>query len=91
MLRRLKALGANQSELLDIYIKQVRSVLEFAANKADIERVKKCALSIILGKQYQSYDSAIQVVNIEKLTVRREALCLKFAQKCLRNPGPKGD
>ena len=30
MMRRLKGLGANQNELLDIYHKQVRSVLELA-------------------------------------------------------------
>ena len=30
VLRRLKALGATESELLDVYDKQVRFVLEFA-------------------------------------------------------------
>ena len=31
MLRRLKQLGATKSEFLDVYNKQVRSVVEFAA------------------------------------------------------------
>ena len=31
MLRRLKTFGANQMELIDCYIKQVRSVLEYSA------------------------------------------------------------
>ena len=31
LLRRLKAFGANTSELLDMYCKQVRSILEYAA------------------------------------------------------------
>ena len=30
MLRRLKGLGANEEEILDVYQKQVRSVLELA-------------------------------------------------------------
>ena len=31
MIRRLKLIGANQEELLDVYVKQIRSVLEYAA------------------------------------------------------------
>ena len=51
ILRRLKRLGANKQELLDIYYKQVRSVLELAVpvwqpaltqlEKRQIERVQK--------------------------------------------------
>ena len=65
MLRRLKAHGANQNELCDIYSKHVRSVMENSAavwhpgltqnNSTDIERVQKSAFSIILGSQYKSY------------------------------------
>ena len=31
MVRRLKQMGANDDELLDVYCKQIRSVLEYAA------------------------------------------------------------
>ena len=60
MIRRLKNLGASQSELIDIYQKQVRSVLELAVSvwqplvtkqeRRQIERVQRCAFAIILGK-----------------------------------------
>ena len=63
LLRRLKKLGASQQALLDIYAKNVRSVLEYAAvvwhssltskNTIQIERVQKAAFAIILGKQYE--------------------------------------
>jgi hypothetical protein len=93
ILRRLKINGANQSELKDIYCKQVRSILEYCAvvwhsgltkeNNANIERVQKSALSIILGKSYLNYENALFILNLEKLCVRRERLCLKFAKKSL--------
>ena len=53
---RLKVLGANTNELLDMYVKHCRSILEFAApvwngaitnvEKNDIERTQKGALQI---------------------------------------------
>ena len=63
ILRRLSFLGASQTDLLDIYTKQIRSILEYAvpawhgstsqADKCDIERVQISACHIILGKQDQ--------------------------------------
>ena len=57
MLKRLKNLGANSEQLIDVYIKQIRSVVELAvpvwhsslslSDKADIERVQKAALQVI--------------------------------------------
>ena len=52
-------------------------------NKATIERVQKSALAIILGKGYISYDNALSTLKLEKLCVRRDKLCLKFARKSL--------
>ena len=62
MLRRLKNLGANNNKLVDCYIKQSISVLEYCAvvwhaglsqvNNSDIERVQKSACAIILGNKY---------------------------------------
>ena len=87
---------ASRSELIDVYCKQVRSVLEFASvvwhssltacNSADIERVQKAGLAIILGKSYISYVQALQTTELEKLCDRREALCLTFARKAKINP-----
>ena len=91
ILRRLKALGAGPKELVDLYVKQIRCLLELAApawhgsltqaEKVDIERVQKCALRIIFGNAYESYMNALEMANLENLDMRRENLCLKFARK----------
>ena len=96
MLRRLKLLGASESELMDVYQKQVRSVLELAVpvwqpaltiqEKIQIERVQKCALYIILGVNYLSYTQALETLKCEKLEDRRIRLCKKFAWKASQHP-----
>ena len=99
ILRRLKQLGAKSKELVDIYNKQCRSILEYAVpawNGAltkdeivEIERVQKVALHIILGEQYGSYKDARDKTNLETLEVRRENLSLKFAKKAEKHPKHK--
>ena len=94
-LRRLKKLGARTTDLVDVYIKQVRSLLEFAAvvwhpslrieDRVRIERVQKSALCIILGENYHSYRAALKEVNLESLFSRRNRLSKKFAKKSLKN------
>ena len=96
MMRRLKKLGVNTQELLDIYHKQVRSVLELAVpvwqpgltqqEVEQIERVQKCALHIIMGDNYKDYNNALQTLNCETLNTRRVRLCEKFARKAAKNP-----
>ena len=95
ILRRLKRLGATQEDLLDIYKKQVRSILEYAVpvwhsaitveQSVAIERVQKTAFHIILGHQYKSYDSALKTLNMDTLNNRRTKLCNKFAKKSVNN------
>ena len=95
MLRRLKLNGANRIELLDIYSKHVRSVVENSAvvwhpgltqiNTITKERVQKAAFSVILGKDYINYENALQVLGMKKLSLRREQLCLNFARKSLNS------
>ena len=82
-------------DLKDVYIKQVRSVLELAvpawhpgltlSDSQDIERVQKSALHIILGTQYNSYSSALNTVHLDSLADRREAICLKFSKKATKH------
>ena len=95
IIRRLKVLGANTNELVDIYNKQCRSILEFAVpvwngnitrnEVTDIERVQKVALHIILGYRYENYKNALEKTNLETLETRRSKLCLKFALKAEKN------
>ena len=91
ILRRLKNLGASQSDLVDIYLKQIRCVLELAvpawsgsinlADQIDLERIQKSTAHIILGRSYLSYKDALKTLSLDSLKTRRDILCLKFAKK----------
>ena len=96
ILRRLKNLGARNKDLIDLYEKQIRSILELAApawhgsitqnERIMIERVQKSALHIILGDEYGTYRGALKSLNLESLETRRQMICLKFAKKAEKHP-----
>ena len=95
MLKRLKNLGAANDQLIDVYLKQIRSVLELAvpawhpsltlSDTSSIERVQKAALQVVLGPQYTSYRSALEYTGLLTLEERRENLCKRFAVKASKN------
>ena len=100
ILRRMKVLDVDPSIICDVYIKEIRSLLELAVpawhsgltqkDSTDIERVQKVALYIILsdcntGHCEFTYQMALVVLELEPLEVRRERLCLSFAKKTLRS------
>ena len=95
MLRRLKALGASQWNLLDVYYKHIRAILEFGAPAWDgaltkrdslrLERVQRTALKIIFACKWDSYTKFLISKNIEKLAKRRKKLALNFAKKSVRH------
>ena len=76
-LRRLKKLGANTGDLMEVYTKQVRSQLELSVplwhpgltgeDRLKIERIQKSACCIILGQEYQSYRRALKQLELETL------------------------
>ena len=82
-------------ELRSIYVTFVRSILEQSAvvwhsslsfeNRRDLERVQKAAVRVILGKKYTSYNNGLKMLNLETLSKRRQTLCLRFANNCLKN------
>ena len=82
-------------EMLDVYEKQVRTVLEMAVpvwqpaltqqESIQIERVQRCAFYIILGTGYKSYEQALDLLEYETLYERRISLCEKFAKKALKH------
>ena len=95
VIRRLKKLGATKSDLLEVYCKQIRSIAEYAVPAWNssltgeviikIERLQKIACNIILGENYESYSSALKNLGLEKLSVRRRKICLKFAIKAQKH------
>ena len=96
MIKRLKQAGASLEDMTDIYIKQIRSVLEFGVpvwNSAltkeeihDIERVQSTFLHIVLGLKYSSYKQSLDLAKLETLQFRRHTLCERFALKAARHP-----
>ena len=88
-------LKLNTNTLLDVYAKEVRSILELAVpvwhsgltkqQSADIERVQKIAFRLILGQEYSNYLEACKALSAQTLEQRRIKLCLKFATKNVKS------
>ena len=80
MVKRLKNRGANLKDLVEIYTKQVRSVLEFGVpvwnskqtkeEIIDIELIQKSFLHIALQNCYLDYENALFKSNLEVLEER---------------------
>ena len=95
MVKRLKNLGADNAKLVEVYIKQVRSILELAvpawhsnitvADTVDIERVQRSALHVILGMRYRTYTEALKELELVTLQERRVILCEKFSNKAVKH------
>ena len=43
----------------------------------------------MMGKKYTEYDEALKYLNLEKLSERRQKLCLSFAKKCIKHEKAK--
>ena len=88
----------NTKQLIDAYCKEVRSLLELAVpvwnsnitleQAIQIERLQKSALSIILGSEYRSYENALEITGLKRLSTRREQICIKFIRKNMRSDKP---
>ena len=96
----MKKLDIEPLVILDVYLKEIRSVVELAVpawhsgltikQSADIERVQRVAVNIILsdcntGYCDLTYDMALVTLDIERLEFRRDSLCHTFAKKTLKS------
>ena len=95
ILRKTAEFTNNIQEKRTIYILYIRSILEQSCvvwhssltveNSEDLERVQKSAVRIIIGNKFENYENALIKANLQKLSDRREQLCLKFARQCLQS------
>ena len=86
----------NNRQLIDVYYKQVRIIMEFATpvwsggltyqESEQIERVQKSFCAIILGPNYHSYNEALSKLKMVRLSERRVILTKNFAIKSSNHP-----
>ena len=96
MLTKLRYAGVQTEDLLTIYKLHIRSCLEYNAvsfhsslssqQEDSIERCQSVCLKVILQENYVSYEAALEMAGLEKLSDRRLKKCLDFAKKCLKHP-----
>ena len=96
MLTKLKYVGVQTEDLLDIYVLYIRSIAEYCSvafhssltieQSEKLERIQKTCLRVILGDMYVDYSSALEMSGLDKLSSRRESRCLNFSLKCLKHP-----
>ena len=94
-LRRMLQLSLDDSQLYDVYCKEIRSILEFGVpvwhpgltlkDSTAIERLQKVSFKIILQDKYVNYQIACQHFNTTTLEARREKLCMTFATTNLKS------
>ena len=95
MLHKLYSFAVPVSDLVEIYILYIRSILESSAvvwhssltigQELELERIQKVALRIILKDKYESYQQALKLCGLSTLKDRRTQLCLTFAKKCVKS------
>ena len=100
ILHKLSQFDVSREDMVTIYILYVWSIIEqncqvwhhslSQEDQTDLERVQKVAFRIILGKEYDSYENSLILLNLQTLHQRRELLCLRlFAKKCIKHPKTK--
>ena len=91
LITKLKYVGVNRNDLIDIYILFIRSVTEYCAvvfhssltqkESEKLERIQKTSLKIILGEEYLDYQNALSLCGLQTLRERREKRCFDFSVK----------
>ena len=99
LLTKLKYAGVKRDDLIDIYKKFIRSVLEFCSVAMHgslsesqsnlLEHCQAVALRIVLQSEYESYSSALILTGLQKLSQRRLIRCQDFSRKCVEHPQNK--
>ena len=95
LLRKCATFTRDKSELKNVYILFVRSILEQSCvvwhssitreESENLERVQKSAVKIILDEEYSEYTDGLIKLNIETLFERRNNLCKNFAKETVKH------
>ena len=95
VIRRLKSLGCDNNDLLDVLKQQVLSVLEQAVpfwgplltkvESVMIERVLKTGLHIVYQSEYKSFTQCLELAKLKSLSQRRKDMIFIFSKKSLKS------
>ena len=93
VLRRLKALGCPEAEMVDVLKQQIVSICEgsvsfwgpmITKNESNmLERCLKTGLHIIFQEQYLSFNHALNLANMRSLKIRRLEQITSFSKKAI--------
>ena len=96
MLRSLKRFHILLTDLVTVYSRYIRPVLEYGTpvfngaltkkQESQLETILKKACKIMLGTSYSTYAEALVMCNIGTLLERRKKLCIDFAHSLEKNP-----
>ena len=89
VIRRMKALGVQQSLLVDYWKSEGRVHLEYGcpvwhssltiAQSRSLDRAQRVAMAAITGRWEASHTLQLQNLALERLSIRRENICKRFA------------
>ena len=95
MLTKLKYVGVNTEDLIDIYVLYIRSITEYCSvafhssltieQSNKLERIQKVCLRVILGEMHVNYDAAMEMCGLDTLFSRRVKKCLSFSLKSVKH------
>ena len=95
MISKLEYVGVKIEDLIDIYIRYIRSLTEYCSvafhssltveQSNRIERIQKTCLRVILSDMYVDYQAALEMTGLESLSDRREQRALKFSMKAIKH------
>ena len=92
----MSKLGFGSDFILNVYFKEIRSLLEYCVpvwsgsltfkDSNKIENIQKLAMRVLIKGSYMSYTGICDFFQVEKLYKRREKLCLNFGCKEMKKP-----
>ena len=99
LLSKLKYIGVQTEDLIDVYCRFIRSIVEYCSvvfhsglteeQNKQLENIQTMAMHILLQENFVSPSAAREMTGLRLLTERREDLVQAFSRKCLNHPKHK--